>query len=222
MAFYYMTIFSLVPMAVAYGLLLLLFWCVVRLTRGIHARSAVLGVVLAVFIVLPISEESWIAWNFARACDEAGTFVRKQVHVAGFYDDTRTTHAGQPTADAARSFDQSGFQFLEMKGQNKVVRIDKVDGSWKSTVLDRPTARYHFRITDFGTPWAHNIVKTQTVVVDTETKEEIARYTRFGRSGPWYFVSTSEPPYACDGPGRWPLARGDLLVYESALTPTTK
>lgn len=44
MGFYYFSFFSIVPLGIAYGVLALVFWAIVRSTRGMHGRAAVLGV----------------------------------------------------------------------------------------------------------------------------------------------------------------------------------
>jgi hypothetical protein len=220
MGFYYISIFSLIPLAIAYGLLALVFWGLTRITREMRGRKAVLVAVGAVFLVLPVAEEVWIAWNFAQACGEAGTFIYKRVQVEGFYDDTRTTHAGPPTPQAVKSFEESGYQFLEMKGKEKFIRIEKTDGNWRAVVLDQPKARYHYRWPDpYGVRVAHKVGKSERLVIDTETNEQIARYTGFGRRPPWFWIGLDTPPFACDAPGRWPLARGNPLIYREALIP---
>jgi len=222
MAFYYTSLLSIVPLGAAYAILALLFAGAVRATRGVRGRGAILSVLGIVFLVMPVSEEFWIARDFGQACKEAGTFIDKKVQVEGFYDDTRSTHAGTPTPQAAASFEKSGYQFLEMKGREKFVRVEKIDGQWRSTALDRPTARYHFRHTDpmSGTPWGHKIIRSGSEIVDSETNQAIARYVSFGRSPPWFFVWLDTPSFACDAPGRWPLTRGGRLIYSDVLIPT--
>ena len=222
MGFYYISIFSIVPLGTAYGLLLLVFWGIARLTRGIPRRKALLGVAGAVFLFLPVAEELWIAWNFGQACKEAGTFIYKKVKVQGFYDDTRTTHAGTPTPQAVESFERSGYRFLEMRGREKFIRIEKIDGQWRPIVLDRPTARYHYKWPDRGTRVAHKVGKSETVVIDTETNDQVARYTRFGRRPPWFWIGLDTPAFACDAPGRWPLTKSGLSVYREVLIPTVQ
>lgn len=225
MGFYYISIFSIVPLGIAYGLLALIYWGVVRASRGTPARKTILSVVGAVFLVLPVGEELWIAWNFGQACKEAGTFIHRKVEVEGFYDDTRSTHAGPPTPQAVESFENSGYRFLEMKGRDdSFVRIEKIDGVWKPTVLDRPTARYHYKHADpmNGTRVSHNVGRSGTVIVDSTTNEEIARYTSFGREPPWFYIGLGIAPFACDAPGRWPNTKGNALVYRETLIPASK
>jgi hypothetical protein len=227
MGFYYFSIFSLIPLGAAYGVLALLFWGVARMTRRLLARRVVLVAVGALFLLLPVSEELWIAWNFGQACKQAGTFIHQKVMTDGFYDATRDTHAGPRAAQAIEELDRAGFRFYEMVlrnpfgGPNRVVHLEKADGQWAATVLDRPSAKYHFRFTDpmDGTRWGHKIVRTGSIVVDSANNQEIARYVRFSRGAPWFFISLGDPGYACDSPGDWPNAKRTLLVYREALIP---
>ncbi len=224
MGLYYISLFSIVPLGIAYVLLALVYWAIAIAAEKVWMRGSALVVVGAIFLVLPISEEIWIAWNFGQACKEAGTSIHKKVHVDGFYDDTRSTHTGVPTWQAIESFEKSGYQFFEMRGGEKFVRIERISGQWKSISLDRPTARYHYRMTDpmNGTPWAYKIVRTGAVVIDTENNLEIARYTSFGRSPPWFYFGLGTPSFACDAPERWPRTSSSHLIYSQVLLPTAQ
>lgn len=258
MGFYYISIFSLIPLGIAYGLLALVFWGLARVTLNMRKRRILLATMGTVFLVLPVAEELWIAWNFGQACKEAGTRIQKTVRVEGFYDDTG---AG---LELVRS---GGYRFIESRRQDiftrltlgdadfaqqalerfahenagkdgrkqDVVRVrldDRTEAlvfpqkseSWRITVLDRPSARYHFRMTDpmDGTRVAYKIVRSGSVVIDQETNEEIARYTSFSRSPPWFFVGLDTPGYACDMPGTWPHTKKDRLIYREVLLPALK
>jgi hypothetical protein len=183
-----------------------------------------------VFLLLPIAEELWIAWRFAQACENAGTFIYKKVQVEGFYDETRPADPRPPTEQAKRSMDASGYRFHERprygrrSGSSEVVRFEKVGDDWRVTLLDRPTARYHFRYSDAmsGTPWGHKIIRSGSVVIDSESNYEIARYASFGRRPPWFFVWLDTPAFACDAPGRWPLTKGSRLIYPEVLIPVVQ
>lgn len=256
MGFYYISIFSIFPLGIAYGLLSLVFWAIARLTRAMPGRKVLLGVVGAAFLVLPVAEELWIAWNFGQACKGAGTVIQKKVQVEGFYDSTmrsayENTKPGSYIFVEQATEDRKGIERVERaddrsrakalawyaernpgKGLQKeqsviyslndkeriVVFSNGVD-AWRVTRLDRPTARYHFNRTDSGTRVAHKIVKSQTIVVDSENDEQIARYTRYGRGPSWFFIGLDVPGFACDAPGRWPLTPGDLLIFEEVLIP---
>lgn len=128
MGFYYVSIFSIVPLGIAYGLLALIYWGVIRASRGTPARKTILSVVGAVFLVLPVGEELWIAWNFGQACTDAGTFIHKKVEVEGFYDDTMrgmTRLVGRPAYRFVESPDDGG----------KVRRIEHASEAEKARAL---------------------------------------------------------------------------------------
>ena len=112
MGFYYISIFSLILLLVIYGGLLLLWWGIARTTRGMPGRKALLTVVGVVFLILPVGEELWIAYNFEQMCrKDAGISIKKTVEADGFYDDTHGWRA-----DKLR---ESGFKWVE--GRDRTV-----------------------------------------------------------------------------------------------------
>jgi hypothetical protein len=256
MAFYYTTLFSMVPLGIAYAVLVVLYGVLLHVTRGWPKRALTLTVVGAVFLVLPVSEELWIAWNFARACETAGTVIHKKVEADGFYNDdavdmTRLT--GLPFKFIESKLSEGGYQRIEraekqdferaiawytnnhggkrpgpkewvkhpIDDRTRIVAELDTGNVWRVMKLDLPTARYHFRKIDpmGGTRWGYKIGRSGSVVVDTKTNEELARYTSFGRRPPWYFLGLSVPPYACDSPGRWPDTRDSALIYRNVIEP---
>jgi hypothetical protein len=229
MGFYYISILSVVPLSIAYGLLSLVLWGIARLTRGLAARGVLLVLIGVVFLVVPVAEELWIAWNFGQVCKEAGTFVYRKVQVEGFYDDTRPGRPGPLAEQAKKSMDQSGYLFHERPfestrgGPSKVVRYEKVNDEWISRVLDRPTARYHYKWPNpQGVQVAYKVGKSERVVIDSENNEQIARYISFGRRPPWYWIALDKPAFACDAPGRWPMTLGNPLLYRESLIPLAR
>jgi hypothetical protein len=257
MAFYYPSIFGLVPLAIAYGLLAFVYWIIVVGTRGDPRRGLILSVLGAVFLVLPVGEELWIGWNFGQACKGAGTFITKKVQTDGFYDASmraayENTKPGRYQFVEQATEDSKGFERVERvedesrskalawySGRNpgkslpnsivypvddniRIVVSLSSAGAWKVTKLDRPTARYHFKNTDpmSGTPWGHKIGRSGSVVIDTQSNEEIARYASFGRRPPWFYIGLGVAPYSCDSPGDWPNSRRSSLIYREVLIPT--
>jgi hypothetical protein len=198
MGFYYISLVSIIPLAIVYAVFGLVFWGLVRATRGKPWRKPILIVAAIGFLLLPVSEELWIAWSFGQTCKEAGTFIYKKVQAEGFYDDTRTTHAGTPTPQAVKSFEESGYRFLEMKGREKFVRIEKTDGQWRAFALDQPTARYHYKSRDH-IPQTHKVVKHESLVIDNEGQQTLGLELAFGRYAPWFFVGLDAPVKLCYG-----------------------
>lgn len=118
MGFYYFGAIGTLVALVSGVLLAGIFW----LGWAFLARRKITGPValvsLPVAMVLPWSEELWIAWHFGQACEEAGTFIYKTVTVDGFYDDTCTTHAGPPTPQAVEAFDKAGYRIYGSRVAN--------------------------------------------------------------------------------------------------------
>lgn len=213
MGFYY---FSLIGwfLALAAGMAIAgAFWFIWTKVVGRKLTNRAVAVSIPVALFIPWSEEVWIAWNFGQACKAAGTVVHRTVEVEGFYDDTRTTHAGVPTAQAAKSFDDMGFQFLEMRGREKYVRLDKTENGWVASVMDRPSARYHYRAA-IHVPYSHRVVRHEYQIVDSTRKEPIAQEIKYGRYAPWFFVGSDAPLMICAGTRS---VRGSL--YEAVLVP---
>jgi len=215
MAFYYTSLFSIVPLGLAYGFLALLFAGAVRATRGVRGRGAILSVLGFVFLLLPVGEEFLIAWNFGQACKEAGTFINKKVQVEGFYDDT--SHWWRQLKE------NSNYQFVESRDQSNgtLWRVERHGEEIKHFRIDRPTARYHFRMPSSHAPIGYKIVKHETVVLDTVAGDQLGRYTRISRTAPWFYWSI-RGDFSCDAPGQWPLATRDFLIFENVLIPAGK
>lgn len=129
MGFYYISIFSIFLLGIVYAVLVLIFWGIARVTRGMPGRKTLLGIVGAVFLVLPVGEELWIAWNFGQACKEAGTFIFKKVQVDGFYDDT--------TGWGPRQLAESKYVFMESRDilKRRLLRVEPADDAARDRAL---------------------------------------------------------------------------------------
>ena len=219
MAYYPFSILSYVPLGVAYAVMLLFYGFLWWYSSAMKARATVRVIGGLVLLLLPVSEELWIAWNFARACETAGTFVTEKVVVDGFYDTTRETHAGPRNDDAARDLDRAGYRFYEMVlrdekgGPNRVVHLEKRKDVWESTVLDHPTARYQY-LWRSHIPVARKVVKHESIVIDTKDQSVIGRETIVGRYPPWFFIGLDAPQMQCYGKNHLPG-----LVYTHVLIP---
>jgi hypothetical protein len=212
MGFYYFSILSIVPLGIAYGLLALVFWGIARITRGMTGRKALLTVLGAVFLILPVAEELWIAWNFGQACKGAGTFIHKKVRVDGFYDDTHGWRADKLRA--------SGFLFVEGRdatsGRNSYWRHEMVGDQVLSFKIDRPSARYHYKWPQRNALVAYKTYKQIEEVTDVQTGEVVGRSVQFGRTSPWFFLALDDPGISCSVPGGKP----GVLLYRLVLEPT--
>jgi len=228
MRFYYVSIFSLMLLGVIYLTgtgLLVWFWVWLR-QRWKNAWLVMVPLFLLLYLA-PIAEELWIAWNFGQQCrKDAGRFIYKTVEVEGFYDATRERLPGPVSEQAADYLDKGGYRFYEMVlpnhtgGPNQVVHLEKVNGDWKATVLDHPTGRYHFYM-DSGIQITHGVWSQTSSVVDKHSGDLLARYTRYDREAPWFFISLGRPRIACDGPDGGPNTKYNFLIYRDVLKPTT-
>ena len=129
MGFYYISIFSIVPLAIAYLIVSLVFLGVVALTRGTRGRALILAVSAVVLFALPVSEEFWIAWRFGQACKEAGTVVYKKVEVDGFYDATMRS--------AWENTKPGRYRFVEEATEDRKAfeRVEQVDDEVRDKAL---------------------------------------------------------------------------------------
>jgi len=224
MTFFYPSIFSLILLSVIYTVIVLVL-------AGIHAylvkrrklapRKALLRLApfAIVFLLAPVAEELWIAWNFNRLCSkDAGIFIYQKVEVEGFYDDTHTWRADKLLASDYRWVEGRG----EVGGKSEYWRHERVDGSVNSFRIDRPTARYHFTQDPYGVPLGHKLKRQESRVTDTEANKLIAEYREYIRRAPWFFIHLDRPNMMCnstDGPRGSSIRT--FLIYRDVLIPST-
>lgn len=145
-----------------------------RQMKDIRWRWWLLAPPALLLMALPWAEEAWIAWHFNEACKEAGVKVYRQVEVEGFYDGTIGT---------GYSFiEDYGFKFMEEKSRDgKIAHTERPDGQWKTTILEKPSARYHViyayqpRPHVYEQPIGRKLEKTESLVVDSQTGEILGR-----------------------------------------------
>ena len=229
MRFYYISIISVILLVVIYAVgtaILVLFGIWLR-KRWKRAWIVMVPLFLLLFVA-PIGEELWIAWNFGQLCNkDAGIFITKTVKADGYYDATAgllNVYTPVPKP-AAEYYEKAGFRFYELGlantqgGPSRVVHYEKVKGEWTPTVLDHPTARYHYKWPHMDTPMSHKVEKIERVVADSETGDILARETKYKRKAPWFFIGLDQPVMLCPGPGEHPL-ESHGSVFNLALKPT--
>lgn len=94
--------------------------------------------------------------------------------------------------------------------------------SWRITILDRPSARYHYTRNIYGENVAHKITRVEARVANFENNEIIGRYVSYGRGPYWFYISLGRPPYSCDGPDGGPNSKLNSLIYRNTLKPISK
>jgi len=228
MGFYYPSIFSLMLLGVFYAVVLIGLW--LWWTKGLKRKftGPAAWSVVALVVVAPWLEELWIAYNFGQLCrKDAGIFVNKVVEVEGYYDATaglRQIYKPLP-AVTAENFDKRGFKYYEMSlantkgGPSKVAHFEKINGEWTGAVLEKPTARYHYRWPHSHTPVAYKIKSHEWVIEDVEQKTIIAREKAYAREAYWFYIGLDRPTMFCPVFGNY----GEKLtgeLYRLALKPS--
>ncbi len=229
MRLYYISIFSIFLLGLIYLVgtgLLVWFWSGLR--QRMRRAWVVMVPLFALLYIGLIAEELWIAWNFGRLCaKDSGIFVYKTVEVEGFYDATRPTLPEPRTKQAAQDLDRGGYRFYEMVlpdlkgGPSKVVHLEKRNGVWNATVLNQPTARYHYKWPHVDSPMSHKVAKIERVVEDAESNELMARETKYKRQAPWFYIGLDRPVMLCPAPGEHLLSKYGS-VFNLALKPKQK
>lgn len=153
-------------------------WMVVRFLsrqmKDFRWRWWLLAPPALLLMALPWAEEAWIAWHFKEACKDAGVTVYRQVEVEGFYDGTIGT---------GYSFiEDYGFRFMEEKASDgKIAHTERPEGQWKTTILEKPAARYHViyayqpRPHVYAKPIGRKLEKMESLVIDSQTGEILGR-----------------------------------------------
>ncbi len=217
----------LVFYALAAGTLALL-WKGLASRRG---RREIIGGLAVAALALPWVDEVWIAWRFSELCKEAGVHVTRKVDVDGFLEDTSRSagHVNEQLIvdpQAIKDFDRAGYRFREsMLYSGKVFHLERVESGLQITVLERPVSRYVYKYADprQEVPIGLKLEKRETIVVDSQTGEVIARETSFNRYPGWVeglwirFLGSGQT--ICPDPGKGPPREH---LPGSALRPSNK
>ena len=189
-----------------------------RRLRGRRWKWLALPVIALVMLAIPLGDDAYIQWRFNRLCRDAGIHIKRTVEVDGFYDDI-TIALSKPgpvtSPQAVEALERSGFRFIEGRSgrrQGEITHIENTSGTWTVTLLDRPTARYHFRFTRHHEQIGIGMTAYEEVVLDTHTGETVGRFTIYTRYPGWldglwlrFFDRTGTQ---CPPPGK----RGDMLT----------
>ena len=210
MSFYPFSPLSIVPLAIAYVVLAVVFVGLLHLTKSISQRTGVLITTSAIFLVLPVSEELWIAWNFKNACASAGTQIYRKVYVDGFYDDT---------IHWWRQLNDSAYNFVESKDVDRSLwRVERSVDGLKHFKIENPSAQYWFT-RDSGKSISHKIVGQQASVRDARSGEFLAKHFEAGRDGPWFYIGAGKPMLGCRSRREGESSKHGSLIYRDVLLP---
>jgi len=206
--------------------LAVLIWPLAKALKKFSWRWYLLGPIAFVLLAAPWAEEYWIASRFEEVCKDAGVHVYKQVEVDGFVDDLRRsdrygikTGLWNYSQKALADWDARGYRFQEnMLMDGGVVHLERTTEGIEASILESPTARYHYKYAYQPSKYIHaeridwKVEKRGTVVIDSESGEVIARDTWYRRGinfaeGSWR-VFFGQVTTTCSGPKteRLPLA----------------
>jgi len=213
MRFYYISIISIFLLLVIWfiGTGLLAWFGAWLRKRMKHAWVVMVPLFLLLYIG-PVAEELLISRNFGQLCKkDAGIFIYKTVEVDGFYDDT---------AHWWRQLTESKYRFVESRehGTNRMWRVERDGKELRHFELAQPTARYHYT-KDSGALIHHKVYLQTSQVLDSHSNDVIARYNRYSRRAPWFFVGLDKPGFGCDGPDGGPYTKHSFLIYRDVLVP---
>jgi hypothetical protein len=185
--FYYISPFSIVPLAIAYAVMALVFSGIVAASRGIPYRKAVLFLAAAALLFVPVSDELWIALRYGQACKEAGTFIYKTAQVDGYYNDTGVITrivGGPPYSYIESRDDNGGFR-----------RVERASEDEKAQTLDLlKTAPTQLQINH---DWVTRAVGRRTSVTVEMNTGYAWKITKLDApNSRYYYTSRSHTPYS--------------------------
>jgi len=192
-----------------------------RLLKNLRWRWWLLAPPALLLMALPWAEETWIAWHFNEACKGAGVKVYRQVEVEGFYNGTGSGYS---------FIKDLGFKFIEYKEHGEIFHLERPEGQWRKTIIDRPSAKYHVIYAYQPTPYrieepiGWRLKKIERQVIDSQTGEILGRSTTIQR-----WASTADAIWAqfvgstlrsCPGPES-PLNTKQPPFPQSVLKPAS-
>ena len=214
MRFYYFSLFSWMAYAVVVFVAVTLLWLIWTRLLKRKVGHPVYWVLVGAILVAPWAEELWIAYSFDRLCrKDAGILIKRTVEVDGFYDDT--THWW-------RQLVESNYRFVESRDRidNKLWRVERNGNEIRHFQIDRPSARYQYKMLNSHTSVAHQIKRFEDVVIDSHNGEVLGRYTNYYRGSHWFFISLSAPTIPCEETETAVRQRGTLSIVALTLRPT--
>lgn len=221
------SIFGIAIAAIFYTVGALILVTLKRLLRSNRWRQLVIAPLTVLVVAAPWADELWIAWHFSALCKDAGVHIVRSVEVEGFLNDTTRSSSEHligrliTDAESVTSFDRSGYRFKESRLKDgKVWRLERVAEGVQTSVIDKPTARYHYTITRYHQDAGYQLEAIEYAVVDSQTGEVIGRKATYKRYPGWvnaiwirYFGSGMT---MCPDPERGPR---QLRFPESVLMP---
>jgi len=158
-------------------------------------------------------------YNFIESPDGKGSFHRvehatneEKAHALAWY----TEH--HPTAKL-----RANEWIREPLSDREEVVVEQGTGyAWRITTLDKPTARYQYKVIDSHAHVSHEIDRFEDVVTDTQTGELLGRFVNYYRGPYWFFISLGAPTIPCQETEIAVRQHGTLALYALTLLPLKK
>ena len=179
------SIFGIAIIAIFYTVGAVILVTLNRLLRSNRWRRLVIAPLAVLVVAAPWADELWIAWSFSELCKDAGVHVARNVEVDGYYDSTSETHRDPPSTQGIREYEKGGYRFYERKSRDKYVVRERVHGEWRTSIHDRPTARYHYKKVRDDADIGYQLEAIEYVVVDSQSGDVIGRNVIYKRYPGW-------------------------------------
>jgi hypothetical protein len=175
MTFYYFSSISTTFAAIISAIAFAIFWFIWTKVLDRKLTIVVTLISAAALLVLPWTEELWIAYNFGRGCKtDAGTFIIKTVEAEGFYDAT-----GVGSLELVRS---GTYRFIESRSSgDRYTRLTQGDIDFMRHAMER----YKEVNPD------KDLSKQQTIRVSMDERTEALIFPRNGDS--WRITRLDAP-----------------------------
>jgi hypothetical protein len=139
--------------------------------RSHRGRAAVVALLVYAPLFAAVAEAAYVDTKFKALCESGRAQIKQQVIVEGFYDDGFSAEAWE---DSLKNLER--YRFVEWKDKSgKVWRSERAGpGQVRRVSIAKPTARYHWRNSEFSSPYDHLIDQREETVVDSVTGEVLA------------------------------------------------
>ena len=166
-------------------------------------------------------------WGVRQLAESSYKFMESRENISG--DFMRTELADDAVRNQALNWEkEKNSQKVRSKNEYLVRQIGdreqiivSPDGvnAWRRIKIDKPTARYHYLQPSIPSPVGHKVSKWEYQVIDTQSRETLARQTKYSRKSYWFFLGFDAPVMLCPAPGERPSEEQVGMLYNAVLKP---